>query len=815
MNEELKIIIKGVTDDIERKLDEVKQQLKEVEEQAKETGEKAKKASKEASDGIKTVIASVVALTTAFVALSKSSLEFQKAQARLVSGFRAVGSTAEQATKTYKELFGFLGDTGTATEAANLLAQITTEEQKLNEWTNILKGAYATFPDSLPVEALAESTNETIKAGKIAGNLADALVWLGVSEDAVNQQLASLNTESEREVYLRNLLNSLYGNAANIYDINNQSMIKMNKSQADMDIALARATQYIKPLLTSFYNMAAVLLEALAPALNLVANILMVLISWIAAVARAINAVFGGFKSGGAEAGNAVNDVGNSLDNAANNANDLGNALNSAAGAAKELKRQTMGFDELNVVSDNSSGGGGASVGGGASNFEIPEIDTSGVDAFTQKIEDAASEVEGLGVVIAGIAIGLAAWKLVGFISDIQTGVIEAGKLQTVFKNIGGVLMLAAGAMLLLDGYSDAWANGIDWGNFAETIAGVGLVVGGLFITFGTLAAQIGLVIGGILLIVLGVKDLIENGYSMEAVIMVTIGVIGVLIGVIWAFNAALLANPITWIIAAIIALVAVFVILWNECDWFREFWVNLWEIIKEAFRVVWEWLKQAAKDIGQFFVDAWEVIKKAFSFVGDFFFNKYKAIKDIFIGVAKFFGDIFSEAWEAIKKAFSSVGSFFSGIWDSIKSIFSKVGSAIGDAVSGAFKSAINWVLEKAIGIINGFISAINAAIGVINLIPGVDIKKISKLEVPQLAEGGIVTSDTLARIGEQGYREAVLPLERNTEWMDILADRINGGNKPSKIVLMLDGNELGWANIRSINQITKQTGELQLTLV
>ena len=86
--------------------------------------------------------------------------------------------------------------------------------------------------------------------------------------------------------------------------------------------------------------------------------------------------------------------------------------------------------------------------------------------------------------------------------------------------------------------------------------------------------------------------------------------------------------------------------------------------------------------------------------------------------------------------------------------------------------------------------------------------------LEVPQMAKGGIVNSATLALFGEQG-REAVIPLENNTEWMDVLANRIaERNNTPSKIVLMLDDKELGYASINSINGITKQTGKLQLAL-
>jgi SLT domain-containing protein len=90
-----------------------------------------------------------------------------------------------------------------------------------------------------------------------------------------------------------------------------------------------------------------------------------------------------------------------------------------------------------------------------------------------------------------------------------------------------------------------------------------------------------------------------------------------------------------------------------------------------------------------------------------------------------------------------------------------------------------------------------------------------ISVPQIPKLAKGGIVDEATLAMIGERG-KEAVIPLENNTAWMDILAEKLASRQKgPEKIVLMLDGRELGWANINSINSITRQTGSLQLQLV
>ena len=154
--------------------------------------------------------------------------------------------------------------------------------------------------------------------------------------------------------------------------------------------------------------------------------------------------------------------------------------------------------------------------------------------------------------------------------------------------------------------------------------------------------------------------------------------------------------------------------------------------------------------------------------------------------------------------------------MWNSIKNIFSNVGNTIATGIKESVSKAVNTVLSTAVKLINGFISAINVAVGVINLIPGVSIGKINKLSVPAMAEGGIVDSATLAMIGENG-KEAVMPLENNLEWLDKLAGMINermgGGNQP--IVLEVDGKTFAQISCDSINQLTRHRGSIPLVLV
>ena len=743
--------------------------------------------------------------------------------------------------------------------------------------------------DAIPVETLAESVNETAQVAKVTGTLADALNWMGISEDAVNNQLTTMNTAHEREAYLRSLLNGLYSNAATIYEHNSKAMLDYNQAQANLKIQLADVATKIMPLITAFSNMAAVVLGVLKPAIEVIVQVIATLCQWIITAINWLGAFFGIFSDGKAS----VSNTNNSINKATNSMNNYAGAIGGAAAAAKELKKQTMGFDELNVVQSPTATGGGGGGGGGAATpkVDIPKIEMPSFDDFNASLEDSKKKIEGLLVLIGGVAAGIGLWKLFNFISDLIIASKTAKGLGMAMGKVGSIIRhkvlapitMIAGGILLAIGYTDAWANGISWANLAETIGGLALIITSLGLSFGSFGAAIGVIVGGVALLVLGIKDLIENGYSMEGVITILIGAVATFLGVILLVNTALLASPITWIIVGIMALVAAFVVLWNECEGFRNFWIKLWDKIKNAVSVFIDWCKnawQAIKTaisnaiswikekilvpISNFYIKwikppvdkcieiitkmveiiinlyiglynllvdkiikpiaEWvsktvnnikDWIKGAVDTVKGWFSDLWSKIKEIFSPVANFFKDIWNKAYNAVKNVFSPIVDFFGGIWDKIKNKFSKLGTSIGDAISNAVKSGINGVISLIERTINKAISLINGAIKLINLLPGVNVGYVKKLNMPRLAQGGIVDSATIAMIGEQG-KEAVVPLENNTEWMDKLADRIASRNdKPTKLVLMVNDKELGWTTINSINNITKETGNLPLVVM
>lgn len=228
---------------------------------------------------------------------------------------------------------------------------------------------------------------------------------------------------------------------------------------------------------------------------------------------------------------------------------------------------------------------------------------------------------------------------------------------------------------------------------------------------------------------------------------------------------------------AAIIAIMAVI----NNC---RESFSMAWKGIKKVwnaapafFKGIWNGIKSAFAAVGKFFkgifTTAWNGIKSVWSAVTGFFSGIWNGIKGAYASVGTWFSDIFGKAWTGIKNAFSPMVKFFSDTWQKIKDIFSKVGTAIADGIKGAVTAAINGILGTATKIINGFISAINACISVINAIPGVSINKLDKLNAPQLAEGGVLKKGQVGILEGNGA-EAVVPLEKNTEWISKVADQM-----------------------------------------
>lgn len=230
-------------------LDKLNKELEEQKQAAKEVGGSIGKG---AAAGIAGIGAACVGAFAGLNSIVDETKELRTQMGMLETTFTQQGHSVKASEKTYNDLFAVLGDSGKATEAAMQLAQVAKSEEELKEYTDILTGVYATFGDSLPVEALAEAINHSANLGSVQGNLADALEWSGVNVDTFNEQLGALNTEEERNALINETLNGLYGETATKYKEVNAEVIAANEAQNQYNQAMAGLAEKAQPAITEF-----------------------------------------------------------------------------------------------------------------------------------------------------------------------------------------------------------------------------------------------------------------------------------------------------------------------------------------------------------------------------------------------------------------------------------------------------------------------------------------------------------------------------------------------------------------------------------
>lgn len=333
------------------------------------------------------------------------------------------------------------------------------------------------------------------------------------------------------------------------------------------------------------------------------------------------------------------------------------------------------------------------------------------------------------------------------------------------------------------------------------------------------------------------IVDMLPTLISMiiEAIFTLLPQIIGGVLEILWEIAKAL--PSILWdtiVVATINTLAGIWdglsAVFGNLFDWFletfepiitwvdeklvtpiKEFFTGLWNGIVEAYHTVIDpWIEifkrlaaivdeKIVTPIKEFFGEMWDSIKKKAS-------DAWEGIKNVFSPVVNWFKDVFEKAWKKVKDVFSTGGKIFSGIKEGIESTFKLVVNKI---IGG-----INTIIEKPFKAINSALSKISG-IEILGVKPFTWIHTFDIPQIPLLAKGGVVDSATLAMIGERG-KEAVVPLENNTEWMDMLASKLSarmGGNTP--IVLQVDGQTFARTAIRTINANTAQTGRIGLNII
>lgn len=239
--------------DLRSEIEKTSSSLKDFSTPLKDIGSKLK-------TGFSVAAGAVTAVGGALTAASVLTEDYRIAQGKLNSAFEAAGYSSETAKNTYNEFYKILGDTDTATEASQLLANLAENEREMEKWTKISAGVWGTFGDALPIEGLIESANETAKVGQVTGSLADALNWAGISEEDFNKQLERSGSESNRNKLIISTLSSTYNKASDAFYKNNEQIVKNREQQALLTDAMANVGGAVDKVKSAF-------LEQFAPAI--------------------------------------------------------------------------------------------------------------------------------------------------------------------------------------------------------------------------------------------------------------------------------------------------------------------------------------------------------------------------------------------------------------------------------------------------------------------------------------------------------------------------------------------------------------------
>ena len=215
------------------------------------------------------------------------------------------------------------------------------------------------------------------------------------------------------------------------------------------------------------------------------------------------------------------------------------------------------------------------------------------------------------------------------------------------------------------------------------------------------------------------------------------------------------------------------------------------------------------AEWFGTIFDHAWDNICGAFSRTGEFFKGVWNNITDAFGNIVDWFKGKFSDAWTAVKNVFSTGGAVFDGIKDGILNGLK--------AVVNAIIKGINKVIKIPFDGINSALKSIKK-VSILGLKPFDWISTISVPQIPLLAEGTVVNKPTLGIFGEAGT-EAVIPLKRNTQGLDLIAEKLadrlsfdgDSGNGATYVInfVLENGKVLTKMVIDNIKEYEVQTGK------
>jgi predicted transcriptional regulator len=345
--------------------------------------------------------------------------------------------------------------------------------------------------------------------------------------------------------------------------------------------------------------------------------------------------------------------------------NKVGDSIGGASQSAKDLKKQLAGFDEMNVLQDNTSGSGG---GGGIGGTDIsPQIDLSKVDSGMGKV---------------------------------------AEKVKKYVKDI-----------------SSFWEN--DWmnafgdieGNWELMWDGMVLFTEGFYTTFKGIFKLVGGVVDFFVALFKGDMEGVDKAFSEmgEGIVNIALGIAEIIGGILLTIGGLVVG------------------LILDIKDWVAQLWVNI--------------------SIG------------VYKFIDRVFEAKDKVVGVVNSLVSKIqnFSDSVSATFTILKnKIQNKITELQNWLTNHFGSFGTKVGNALGDGLKYALNIALAWIEKQ----LNKPIDTINSLIGTINRLTGGGVTRLTRINLPRLAKGGIISMPGRgvpvgSAIAGENKREAVLPLQ------------------------------------------------------
>ena len=585
--------------------------------------------------------------------------------------------------------------------------------------------------------------------------------------------------------------------------------------------------------------------KGIASAVSTAANYVAAFVRVVLTAINALRAIFGqaplqfgNTKNAAEDTASAVNSIGSAASNAAGDIDD-------ATGSAKKLAKQLAGFDEMNVLKEEDSGSGGGSGGAGGANLAGIDLGALDFGEITDPIQEAYDKLMGLfgnldlskwhkalrnfqkGAVKAFDivkSVGISAWDnlfhpLAKYVAentlpDYLNGIGEAMQRLDPSTWSRGFDGFFSGLETTVEGVLDIFTS------VSNAVSGFLAVMGNITIppvlsALGVIFEQIGVFLKGIgegiqfmweeelqpaldrlnelMAPIIADIQRVAEGLANNTVLMEALKNTGRVFGIVVGGAINAVAEALS-LLGAGIAIVI-------------DFFLNMADFAVKAIEKIGEFLGWLIAKIQIGFENAGKVVEGIWNGIKDFFGGLATTVGNIFKGIWDGIKTGAQNAWNGIKSVFSTVASFFQTIftnaWTAVKNVFStggKIFDGIKDGIVNGFKTIVNAIIRGINRVVSVPFNAINGVLNGIRSVQILDIKPfdwihtINVPQIPLLAKGGVVDGATIAMIGEQG-REAVVPLENNTGWIEQLAKDIQeqgGTGEPIHVTINLGDETL-----------------------